>query len=294
MKLYLDCYPCFVRMALNSARLAGADEKTQKKVVFETLKKLSTLPMDQEAPDISKEVFSLIKKIIGNNDPYKDIKKKSNDIALSFYPLFKEMIQESENPLLQAFKISAVGNIIDFGAFTSVDIETEIKKIHELSFSINHLSKFEEDVIGSKLLLFIGDNAGEIVFDKLLIEILKQLYHDLEIIYSVRAEPVINDATVDDAEYTGINKLVKVISSGSSTAGTILNECSSEFLKIYEGADIVISKGMGNYETLNEETEKNIYFILRIKCDLVARNTGATVGEMILKHSLSSASQSFQ
>lgn len=286
MKLYLDCYPCFVRMALNSARLVGADEKIQKKVVDETLKKLSTLSMEQKAPDIAKHVFALITEIIGNNDPYKDIKKKSNDIALSFYPLLKEMIQESEDPLLQAFKISAAGNIIDLGAFNSVDIETEINKIPELSFSINHFSKFEEEVSDSKLLLFIGDNAGEIVFDKLLIEILKKQYPELEIIYAVRGRPVLNDATADDAEYTGINELVKVISSGSSTTGTILNECSGEFLRIYDRADIVLSKGMGNYETLHEETEKNIYFILRIKCDLIARNTGAKVNEMMLKNSL--------
>ena len=133
---------------------------------------------------------------------------------------------------MQAFKISAAGNIIDFGAFNSVDIETEIKKIPELSFSINHFSKFEEEVIDSKLLLFIGDNAGEIVFDKLLIEIFKKQYPELEIIYAVRDRPVLNDVTVDDAEYTGINKLVKVISSGSRMAGTILNECSNEFLRI--------------------------------------------------------------
>jgi len=286
MKLYLDCYPCFVRMALNSARLAGADEKTQKKVVKKTLKKLSTLSMEQKAPDIANHVFALTTKILGNNDPYKDIKKKSNDTALSFYPLFEKMLQEAEDPLLQAFKISAAGNIIDFGAFNSVDIETEIKKIPELSFSINHFSKFESEVSDSKLLLFIGDNAGEIVFDKLLIEILKKQYPEMEIIYAVRDRPVLNDITADDAEYTGINKLVKVISSGSKMAGTVLNECSDEFLRFYESADIVISKGMGNYETLHEETEKNIYFIFRIKCDLIARNTGVNVNEMILKNSL--------
>ena len=286
MKLYLDCYPCFVRMALNSARLAGADEKTQKKVVKKTLKKLSTLSMEQKAPDIANHVFALTTKILGNNDPYKDIKKKSNDTALSFYPLFEKMLQEAEDPLLQAFKISAAGNIIDFGAFNSVDIETEIKKIPELSFSINHFSKFESEVSDSKLLLFIGDNAGEIVFDKLLIEILKKQYPEMEIIYAVRDRPVLNDITADDAEYTGINKLVKVISSGSKMAGTVLNECSDEFLRFYESADIVISKGMGNYETLHEETEKNIYFIFRIKCDLIARNTGVNINEMILKNSL--------
>ena len=286
MKLYLDCYPCFIRQALNSARMAGADEKLQRKVVLETLKKLSTLSLNQKSPDIVKYISALITEIIGNNDPYKDIKKKSNDIALSFYPFFKEMIQDSRDPLLQAFKISAAGNIIDFGAHNSVDIETEIKKIPELSFSINDYSKFKEEVSGSELLLFIGDNAGEIVFDKLLIEILKKQYPELEIIYAVRGGPVLNDVTAADAEYTGISKLVKVISSGSTTAGTILNECSGEFLGVYESADIVISKGMGNYETLKGETGKNIYFILKIKCDLIARNTGARVNEMIFKRSL--------
>jgi len=196
------------------------------------------------------------------------------------------MIQDSRDPLLQAFKISAAGNIIDFGAHSSVDVEAEIKKMPELSFSINDYSKFKEEVSGSELLLFIGDNAGEIVFDKLLIEILKKQYPELEIIYAVRGGPVLNDVTAADAEYTGISKLVKVISSGSATAGTILNECSGEFLGVYESADIVISKGMGNYETLNGETVKNIYFILKIKCDLIARNTGARVNEMIFKRSL--------
>ncbi|MCK5093341.1 MAG: DUF89 family protein [Spirochaetes bacterium] len=286
MKLYLDCYPCFIRQALNSARMAGADEKLQREVVLETLKKLSTLSLNQKSPDIVKYISALITEIIGNNDPYKDIKKKSNDIALSFYPLFKEMIHGAEDPLLQACKISAAGNIIDFGAFNSVDIETELNKIPEHSFSINHFSNFADEVSDAKLLLFIGDNAGEIVFDKLLIEILKKQYPELEIIYAVRGGPVLNDVTAADAEYTGISKLVKVISSGSTTAGTILNECSGEFLGVYESSDIVISKGMGNYETLKGETGKNIYFILKIKCDLIARNTGAKVNEMIFKGSL--------
>ena len=136
--------------------MAGADEKLQRKVVLETLKKLSTLSLNQKSPDIVKYISALITEIIGNNDPYKDIKKKSNDIALSFYPFFKEMIQDSRDPLLQAFKISAAGNIIDFGAHSSVDIEAEIKKIPELSFSINDYSKFKEEVSGSELLLMLN------------------------------------------------------------------------------------------------------------------------------------------
>ena len=289
MRIYLDCIPCFFRQALESSRILGLDEEKQKVVIDEVSKVIPHISLSASPPEMGKVIHQLIKKVIGKEDPFKKIKEKSNRIAKEIYPFLKEKILSSKNPLFTAVEISIAGNIIDYGVNASLEIEREIEKIlkkEEESFKKGffHFKEFEETLKKARDILFLGDNAGEIFFDKVLIETIKSLYKNKEIIYAVREKPIINDVTMEDALFCGMDKLAKVISSGSDAPGTILDICSEEFKEIFKSVDMVISKGQGNFESLSEEKRK-IFFLLMVKCDVVAKDLGTGKGDIILLYS---------
>ena len=279
MKTYLECIPCFLRQALEAAKLAGADKKTQKKVLDEIALLLSGFPTDVTPPEIARTVYSVTEKYTGGIDAYKRIKEKSNDMAMALYPRLKNVVESSEDVLLSALRLAVAGNVIDYGVPHAFDIEDEIEECLVKDFAVFDLDEFRRDLANAKNILYILDNAGEIVFDKILIEEM-----DREIVCAVRGEPIINDVTMDDAVQVGLDKAVKVISSGSDIPGTVPQECNKEFRAYYQAADMVISKGQGNYETLEGE-KRPIFFIFKAKCQVVADHLGCRVGDIILKDS---------
>ena len=282
MKTYLDCLPCFLNQALKTSRVATNDEKIQREVLDQVMEKLIRLPLDASPPRIAQIVYATIKKITGNEDPYSATKKKQNELALGFYQELKAMVRNSEDPLLLALKLAIAGNIIDLG------VPREIKNIREEVFSIissplavNDYLPFKRNLTNAKLLLYLGDNAGEIVFDRILVEELNNI-DTLKIVFAVREKPIINDATFDDAKFVGLDKQTKLISNGSSAPATVLEECSCEFMNLFQKADMVISKGQGNYESLSD-VSGNLFFLLMVKCPVVARHLRVQVGDMVLK-----------
>ncbi len=288
MKTYLDCFPCFLRQALDTARLSTNDEKIQRLALIEVMKFL--VNFFQKNPDeiftpphITRHIYRIIKEVTDCKDPYHDIKVKYNEIALNMYLDLKNIVKNSSDPLLTAIRLAIAGNIIDFGATGGeFDLENTLKEVLTKEFAICDYDLFCESLKIAKTLLYLGDNAGEIVFDKILIEeILKK--HNLKVYYAVKGESVINDATIEDAKQVKMNDVAEVITTGSDAPGVILNLCSEEFLKIYNNADMIISKGQGNYETLSEESKKSIFFLLKVKCATVARHLKVKVGNIILK-----------
>jgi len=283
MRTFLDCIPCFIRQALDSARLATDDEQIHEQVVREVLRLASDLDMSQSPPVIGQQIHRLIRKLIGNNDPYRELKRRSNHLALKMCSELQQRVRTSKDPLETAVRLVIAANIIDLGVKTSIvesDIEKVIRNCLTADFDGQQLEGFRSAVKKAKKILYLADNAGEIAFDRLLIE---QLPTE-KVTLVVKGKPVINDATMEDAKAVGITELVEVIDNGSDGPGTILETCSQGFVGRFKEADLVIAKGQGNYETLSD-VDKNIFFVLKAKCFVIARGLGCEVGEMILRKS---------
>jgi damage-control phosphatase, subfamily I len=281
LKTYLDCIPCFVRQALGASRRLTDDVAVQETILRELIKCMSKLDLNKPPPYMAREIYRLIGEIVGKSDPFEEIKDQSNKIVLDLYPKLKQIIEDSSDPFVTATKLAIAGNVIDYGAkhdFDVNDIQRFADEAIHAQIPSEAMESFRRSVSQAENILYIGDNAGEIVFDRLLIEWLLPK----EIIFVVRGAPIINDITMVDAEKTGMSNLVPIIDSGSDMPGIMLEMCSKTFKEAYERADLVIAKGMGNYETLSEEM-KHIFFLLKVKCSVAADHTGHHIGSIIIK-----------
>jgi len=279
MKAYLDCYPCFFIQTLRTMRLITSDEKEIWRALKEVSSFLPQLSFDSTPPEIGREVYRIISEITGVRDPFQKVKKTCTQQALDLYPEVKEKVKKSENPLMAAIRAAIAGNIIDFGAQTEFDIEKDLEKIFCQEFAINHFKEFSQMLQKSDQIVYLADNAGETVFDRILIEEI-----NVPVIYAVRDRPVINDAVIEDAVEAGLDKAAKIISSGSDAPGTVLKFCSKEFIDKLDKAPMIISKGQGNYEALSE-LRKPIFFLLKTKCPVIAEDIGVPEGSIILMKS---------
>jgi len=218
------------------------------------------------APEFSRELYNILERYTQNHDPYKQAKRESNDLVMSMYDDLKRMINISQNPAQTALRLALAGNIIDFAAKSEFNLETAIKDALDSELSINHLEQLMEAIASANLILYLGDNAGEIVFDKLFIETIN--HHNL--IYVVRGAPVINDATMEDAEYIGMSSITKVISNEYKAPSTIPYKSGKIFQGYFEEADLIISKGQGNLEGLLPLNDGRIFYLLMVKCFVIA------------------------
>ena len=283
MRTYFDCIPCFLRQALDSVRLITDDEQVHEQVMREVLRLASKMDLRQSPPAMAQKIHRTIKKLTGVQDPYLEVKNRFNKLALEMYPDLRERVINSKEPLETAVRLAIAGNIIDLGVKTGLaesEIEETIVQSLTNPLETEHLEKFKKATNQAKDILYLGDNAGEIVFDRLLIELLPTE----KITFVVKALPIINDATIEDAQIAGLNDIVNVIDNGSDAPGTILESCSQDFQRRFKEADLIIAKGQGNYETLSD-VKKNIFFILRAKCPVIARHLGCEIGNMILTKS---------
>ena len=277
MKTYLDCFPCFMDQALRAGRIATNDEKKIKRLLDEVGGMLSSIPLESTPPESGKVIYQKVSEITGIPDPYKKIKRESTEKALTLYPSLKDEVKKGKDPLLTAIRIAIAGNVIDFGANSNFNLEQEIDEILKKDFAICDYEKFKVQLNESNEILYIGDNAGECVFDRILIEVMKK-----PVMYVVREIPVINDVTYEDAIQAGIDKVATILSSGTSAPGTVLETCNEEFKEIYRNSKFVISKGQGNYEGLSGEKHL-IFFLLKVKCWVIANDIGVNEGDIVLK-----------
>ena len=227
-------------------------------------------------PEIGREAYRIISEITGIRDPFADIKKENTQKALSLYPHLKERIALSEDRLEMAVRMSIAGNVIDFGANADFDLDKDLDVLLSQPMAVNDYRAFCHVLKRVGKVLFIADNAGETVFDRLLIEEMGK-----PVVYVVREKPIINDAIRQDALDAGIDKVAEIVSSGTDAPGTILGLCSEHFLKIFRSADLIISKGQGNYEGISEDA-RPAFFLLKAKCAVIARDIGVKEGSLIL------------
>ncbi|MCF7886854.1 MAG: ARMT1-like domain-containing protein [Candidatus Omnitrophica bacterium] len=293
MKTYLDCIPCFFKQALDAARLAKASEIVQRELLISLSKELEKFSLDSCPPQMGKFIYNKVRDITKKRDPYKKIKEKSNKLTLSVYPKLKDKVKKAKDSLLFSLELAIAGNIIDYGVKHSLDVDKELDNIlakedqtikHE-SKTIFNYPEFKKELDQSKTILYLADNAGEVVFDRILIEEIKKSYPDKEIFYAVKEKPIINDALAEDAYFCGIDRQAKIISSGSDAPGTIFSFCSKYFLDIFKNSDMVISKGQGNFESLSKEASRDVFFLFMAKCPVVAKDINCQLKDIILYHS---------
>ncbi len=268
MKSSLHCLPCFLQQTIKAAELSTPDPALQKRILDEIAALLPSLDLEKTPPENSIPVYQTIARLSGCADPFRDLKKKSNRFARNLVANARKAIAASGDPLHTALLFSIAGNIIDYGSQQDFDAAAALEKCLDTPLAINDYEALAAELSTSKLLLYLGDNAGEIVFDSLVVETLKELYPTLEIIFVVKERPIINDALMDDAEECGLTASCRVISNGTGCPGTPLADCTAEFRELFAEADLIISKGQGNFETLSQ-TPAPIYFLLTVKCPIV-------------------------
>ncbi len=289
MQSNLECFSCFLNHGLDIARRAGLDEEAQREVLNEVARMLPGFELSTKPPVMSLVINRAIRKLTEVRDPFESEKRLSNELALGNAPMIRSHINDAPDPLKAAVEYAIAGNSIDFGAFRDLDIADAIerlvageeRRIAREDSSVFRLEDFRRDAENARTLLFITDNAGEIVLDMILMETLLSINPDLDITAAVRDSPIINDATTEDAGTIGLDRLVRVISSGSNAPGTPLEYCSPDFLERFYQADMVIAKGQGNYETLSE-APREVYLLFKVKCPVVARDSGGKMGDIML------------
>lgn len=277
MQTYLDCYPCFLRQSIEASRMAGADEAQQRNVVLKVMDRLKEIPPGATPPEIGLDIHRLVREITGNSDPYLKVKKEATEKALNLVPKLREVLDTSDNKLETAICLSIAGNIIDFGLNRRYDLWDEVKRVLKQEIAINDIGLLRKKLQKAETVLLLGDNAGETVFDLLLIETLSN-----PVTYVTRGGPVLNDATCGDAYAAGIEKVAEVIDTGVQAPGVILPLSSPVFREKFNHAELILAKGMGNYETLSE-VHSPIFFLLQVKCPVIGRDIGAPVGSTVVK-----------
>ena len=280
VKTYPECLPCLLRQAIQASRLAGADEKKVMQAAAKAEDFLKTVNIENNPPHISRNMHRIIRAHLNNSDPYLSIKEKYNHIAMSMFDSMKSKITKSDDPLLTAIRAAIAGNVIDFGAQLEFDLEADLHDVMTKEFAALDYDAFKEALKVNKEVLYLGDNTGETVFDRILIEEIQRIY-GTKITYAVKESPILNDALFDDAVFAGIDKIADVISSGADSPGIVLEYASEDFKKRFYSAGMIISKGQGNFESLYGE-KVPAFFLLKLKCDVVAKHTGLPLGSIVL------------
>ena len=276
-----QCTLCQIRAFDKLIQKHDFSEEEKTRMLQEFLGYLSAVEHGKKAPEIGREVHAKIREFIDDPDPYNEVKYQSNTSLLQRYNEFKDIVLQSKDRFETALRLAIAGNIIDFGPGVEYDIDETIRKVLNSDFKINHSEELKRDMQSAHQILYLGDNAGEIVLDKLFIE----NFGHPNVYFAVRGSPVINDATFADAELVNMQEVATVISNDFDAPSTLIEKSSDKFREIYENSDLIISKGMGNLEGLLDARGKNIFFLLMVKCQLIGDKLAVDKGDFVVKQS---------
>ena len=282
MKTLLECIPCFARQALDAVSEAVEDPARREVLLRRLLREIAAGDWSGSPPAMAQRLHRSIRRELDDPDPYRAVKARMNQMAARLVPAMRARIAAQPDPREAAVRVAIGGNLLDVGAKTQIaaeDLPAHLETIWTQPLR-GDLERFFREAARAHCILYLADNAGEIVFDKLLLERLPAE----KITLFVRGSPVLNDATAEDAEFAGLPELVPVLDNGSDAPGTLLEDCSEEFRGWFDRADLVIAKGQGNYETLSD-VDQNIFFLFTVKCPLVAARVGEPVGSLVVKSS---------
>jgi uncharacterized protein with ATP-grasp and redox domains len=284
MKTYPDCIPCFLKHSLEVANMVTGDGQLQEKIMKRVLDVVSDVRFEEPAPVTTARMHRAIRELTGEPDPFRRFKHVFNQIALDLYPRMKARVEESEDRFESAVRIAIAGNTIDCILAADLDMTQLLESIEDsLSSPLDGAMTLElsSSIDKAERILYIGDNAGELVFDLILLDEMPKE----RVTFAVRGLPILNDATMKDAADAGLTEEVHVVDTGSDIPGVVLSDCSTAFRKYFDEADLVIAKGQGNYETLSE-VDKSVFFLFKVKCPVVARDTGSRIGSAMIHHTV--------
>ena len=275
------CVSCIINQSVKVADAINADEKLRDTLVS-TVEDLSKeFSFKDTPPEIASYVYEKMSLLADKSDLYDEVKELSTQKALSFVPLLTQKLKNSPDKLLTATKIAVAGNVIDLAAAVEFDLDEELAKVFYTDFAHDDLLKMRGELESAKTVLVIGDNVGEHIFDYMFVETLQELYPSVAFSYMVRGNPIINDVTMKEAKEAGFHTLCNLIDSGVNTPGFTYARANEKSKKLFDSADLVISKGMGNYECMNESHRSNICFLLKVKCSVVASSLNKEIGDII-------------
>lgn len=280
MKATLDCLECAMRQALRAARIASDDPEAHRRVMDDVAKTIPSADLNLSPAEISLVAYESTSLHSGNPDPYYAMKRKQNALALAMEPELRERVRSSDEPLITALHLAAAGNVIDMGIFDEhqIDVRGAVEQALREQFAIDHTECFLDSLSRCRDLLYLLDNAGEIVLDKILIE---ELQKHTNVTAVVKGGPVLNDVLLEDAEEVGLTGVCEVIDNGGAFIGSPLGLVPQTFLRRMEQADIIVGKGQGNYETV-DDFDGDVFLILKAKCEIIARHMGVTLGQVAL------------
>ena len=283
MKTALECIPCFVRQAAEAVEMSGCSASCKERLLRRLLREIASADWAVMPVTIAQRIQRTVRDETEHRDPYRELKAKMNRTALDLLPALADTVRRQPDPRTAVVRLAIAGNLLDAGSKARLapeDLPKRLSAIWDMPLVGNAADLFRAAEVAERI-LYLADNAGEIVFDRLLIEALPTE----KITVAVRGAPVINDATMEDAHTAGIPAVAKVIDNGSDAPGTLLDECSQPFRLHFDDADMIIAKGQGNYETLSE-TNKHVFFLLTVKCPMIATDIGAAVGDLVVKRAM--------
>ena len=286
MNIALDCIPCIVNSFTKLLHSNNISQDKHEEAMRRLLSFLSTVDYQQSPPALGREMQRLIREMTQNPDPYRDIKKASNDMMVREVERLQQIVSDSDDPFQTALRLAIAGNVIDYGPQDRLDVWATIDRVLHEQFAVDDSEQLREELKSCTQLLYIGDNCGEIVLDKIF---LQTIGHP-NAYFAVRGGPTINDATLDDAVELGLDKLATLVTTGDNAPGAVWETTSEEFRNIFLSSDVVISKGQGNLEGLID-VDHNIFSIFVAKCDLIAARVGARKGDFIVKRQADSTDQ---
>ncbi len=285
MRIGAECYPCMMSQALRAAGLSRLGGEALEEAMRRSTAIIEGADPDLSPPAVAALFYDLLKELSGVEDPYRELKTESNTRSMALLPCLRKEAMIHPDPLSYALKAAVAGNIIDFGArAVAADLEENLRRVVGNEPFIDHTERLRQDLAAASSLLLICDNAGEIAMDLLLMEVIASLYPGLGLTAAVRGGPAINDATLEDAKQVGLDQACPVITTGLAMAGIDLERCSPRFKEAFGAADVILSKGQGNFETL-EGSKENIYFLFQVKCECVSKALGAEKEDAVIMSS---------
>jgi uncharacterized protein with ATP-grasp and redox domains len=275
VRTHLDCLPCFVRQGLEASRFVTDDPALQETILRETLRLSADVDLRVPPVAVGQIIHRRLREMTGSDDPYRAVKSEQNRLVAGVLEDLATLVRQAPDPLVMAARLAIAANVIDLGVPGELTPDRVLSSLHGVLDEPFHgdVDAFVNALEGAESILYLADNAGEIVADKLLIDEIGPG----RVTVAVRGGPVINDATRADAEMIGLTDVVDVIDNGSDAPGTILDDCDDSFRKRFDAADLIIAKGQGNFETLGD-VDAPLFFLFKVKCQLVASHTGLPLG----------------
>ncbi|WP_456432892.1 damage-control phosphatase ARMT1 family protein [Nitratifractor sp.] len=278
------CMVCLMNQILRLTELRECDRGCAMALLKESARILEKVDTDHTPPEAAAILYPAISRILGEDDPYRGIKEWSVRNAGEVLPRVRKRIEEAEDPLGAALRAAVAGNVIDFAAQRRFGLDEEIETAFSVPFAIDECEGFRTRLQTARRLAVIADNVGEHLFDALLLETVHRLHPDLSIDYLVRGRPIINDIDAETARHSPIPRFARIVDTGVDTPAFLPERANAAGLEAYEEADLILSKGMGNYECLEGRGDERIFFLFKVKCEVVAAHTGTCPGDWVCIH----------